>query len=401
MKFYSKLLKISALAHIFANLGWATEYSYQGVNFGPCRHHSSCGWILAPQQDIQFLTNIFQAIALNDFSSVKSFLAKDAALVKTRDQDGDSPLAKACRGGQGRIVNLLLYNAADPTEALLAACEAENCRIVRLLIQHGADVRSPSNVCYAARGSPCILKILLTQGSSLDLGDPDGRTLLHEAARDARYESVDFLVSAGISPNVLARGEATPFHALASTVAAINSSDHRWQKRVEKTATHLLSAGANINAKTAVGDTALIIACESQTSDFARFLLQRGANPNATNHITAALHIAARNKQVDLVRDLLRHGADPNLLDLGGATPLHWTACSTYDDETAQTDRMSRPQLLIARMLLRRGAKADVADKLGKRPIDWAREHHAEELVKILSDSKSRRGQLLKLENNH
>ena len=90
----------------------------------------------------------------------------------------------------------------------------------------------------------------------------------------------------------------------------------------------LLDAGADLNAQTASGHTALHHAWNTDT---ARALLDAGANSNArTKHGQTPLHLLTGPDRCKL---LINAGADPNARTTDGQTPLH-RAAENSDHET-------------------------------------------------------------------
>jgi ankyrin repeat protein len=79
-----------------------------------------------------------------------------------------------------------------------------------------------------------------------------------------------------------------------------------------ETAAALLDGGANVNDASAAGTSALVTAAHSDHAPLARFLLSRGADPNAADAGYTALHAAVLRGNLELVKTLLEHGADPN-----------------------------------------------------------------------------------------
>jgi ankyrin repeat protein len=88
----------------------------------------------------------------------------------------------------------------------------------------------------------------------------------------------------------------------------------------------LLAGGADADAVTADGFTALHFAAFFGKPEAARLLLDRGADVDARGRgwmTGAPLHSAASGRHVDVVEILLAAGADPNARQSGGWTPLH------------------------------------------------------------------------------
>jgi uncharacterized protein len=90
--------------------------------------------------------------------------------------------------------------------------------------------------------------------------------------------------------------------------------------------TALLADGADPNAFSADGFTALHFAAFFGKPEAARLLLERGAdvNPRGRGWMTGTpLHSAASGRHVNVVDILLAAGADPDARQSGGWTPLH------------------------------------------------------------------------------
>jgi uncharacterized protein len=90
--------------------------------------------------------------------------------------------------------------------------------------------------------------------------------------------------------------------------------------------TDLLAGGADVNAVSADGFTALHFAAFFGKPDAAHALLERGADVDARGRgwmTGTPLHSAASGRHVDVVEILLAAGADPNARQSGGWTPLH------------------------------------------------------------------------------
>jgi ankyrin repeat protein len=81
-----------------------------------------------------------------------------------------------------------------------------------------------------------------------------------------------------------------------------------------------------IDATDGHGRTALIHSVFENKFEFVRWLTHNGANIHHQDRIGySSLHFAAQEKHVDIARFLLEKGADPNLPDIHGNTSL-WTA---------------------------------------------------------------------------
>jgi ankyrin repeat protein len=93
--------------------------------------------------------------------------------------------------------------------------------------------------------------------------------------------------------------------------------------------TRLLAEGADLNARSPGGETALMLAAARGRVEVIDLLLERGADVNAaTDAGNTALMLAAARGQVDAVRALLAHGARAdhrNKFGLGAADWAKWS----------------------------------------------------------------------------
>jgi ankyrin repeat protein len=87
----------------------------------------------------------------------------------------------------------------------------------------------------------------------------------------------------------------------------------------------LLDAGADVNDAAADGNSALVIAAMSGHGPLASFLLERGANPNASGAGYTAMHAAVLRSDPALVKALLARGANPNVRLTKGTPVPRWT----------------------------------------------------------------------------
>jgi len=99
----------------------------------------------------------------------------------------------------------------------------------------------------------------------------------------------------------------------------------------------LLEAGADIRARNrhrfaGPGNSPLHGATYLNRPDVVRFLLARGADPNAGDNAgLTALHLAAGNGWVECARELLIAGADANAKTNDNGVPKQWRAVTPLD----------------------------------------------------------------------
>ncbi|MDX8411595.1 MAG: ankyrin repeat domain-containing protein [Mariprofundaceae bacterium] len=84
-----------------------------------------------------------------------------------------------------------------------------------------------------------------------------------------------------------------------------------------------LDAGADANARSQTGSTALLAAAMKSHDEIVEILLEHNANVDGRNNPgNTALMVAVHNGDVAIVRLLLRHGADINVTNKRGESPF-------------------------------------------------------------------------------
>jgi hypothetical protein len=177
--------------------------------------------------------------------------------------------------------------------------------------------------------------------------------------------------------------EHKPFKRIPSSFAPPPDRDTTWPVRPRKpiplmtavegnrpaeVARLLAKYPASVNHPNHDGNPALVQAVFSGNIPISELLLQRGANPNATNGngvpvLSIALMHQQRKAPSPLVGLLLKHGADANLrCARDGATPLH-AALLQGDVDTVET-------------LLRHGANPNLPSCNGQTPLEIATDKH-------------------------
>jgi ankyrin repeat protein len=237
-------------------------------------------------------------------------------------------------------------------------------------------------------GDLASLQTLLKNGADIKARDDLGNTpLMAAAGLAADADVLELLIKAGAEVNATNQAGATALLRAAT---------------FEKKTRLLVANGADIKTRSLLGNTALILAArKAGNSRTVQFLLDRGADPNATNVLgVTALMAAAAAPDLDSVRILLDHGADVNArpnMDIngfawgGGRTALMWAAF--LGDESLLKLLLERGanvnELTVgggalaqaawgghagaARLLLDAGAQVDQRDLVANyTPLHWA-----------------------------
>lgn len=134
----------------------------------------------------------------------------------------------------------------------------------------------------------------------------------------------------------------------------------------------LIDAGANLEAKTWTGTTALQAAAVNNDAESIALLMQAGAKD-----VGKALHRAAERKSLAAVKALLATGADANTVSYNKRTPLFAAVGNGHERATGN----------VIRSLIAAGANVNVADDEGRTPLIDAVSTDDAELVKLLVEA--------------
>lgn len=198
----------------------------------------------------------------------------------------------------------------DPQEHTLlhTAAKTSNIDIMQLLIDRGADLTTINKSKRTAIHSAVMhnreeaVRLLLDSGMPVDIAAGTNLTALHDAIRSESIPMINYLLQRGA--DIEAKSPDTPLQ-----VAVL--------ERGEACVAALLDAGANPNVRDKDDDTPLMTACKKSAPsvDLIKLLLEHGADANAHNEGTTALHHYPNGL-------LVEHGADINLQSKNVATPF-------------------------------------------------------------------------------
>jgi ankyrin repeat protein len=275
---------------------------------------------------------------------------------------------------------------------LIAAAEKGDAAQMMTALENGAnvdtrDARQLTPLLIASlEGHADVVEVLLNKGSDPKLTDKYGGTAMHRAAFQGRDEVIKVLLAHGVDVNLKSGGPGFPVGLNGETPLIEAASGHVETVRL------LIDRGADVNARNAMGQTALIRAAMNGESEVILSLLQHGADPSirdSQGHFALA-DAGRRCPSPEACRALIERSKD-NIQDLNNAlfsvSSGHGPpACLTFiellldngADVNARTEIGSTPLMGAARwgpkefveLLLSRGADATLKNKKGHRAED-------------------------------
>ena len=250
----------------------------------------------------------------------------------------------------GADVNL---TNGDGSTAMMLAIANDRFDMAATLLELGADANDGS-LFYAVEMRDAPTDWRARDGSRLRADHPNRLTALDlierllAAGADPNKPYSGQMHSASMCCDT--KGSATPFYraAIAADVDAMRASDRRRRRRRNDAATgrrrsanavrrlhgpHTADGGAQRGQRDADGGRPrrhsrknhryLPRAWQSQPSDAVKLLLEAGANPNAlSSKGDTALHIAAHDGRLESIRELIAAGADTNIRNSAKLTAL-------------------------------------------------------------------------------
>jgi ankyrin repeat protein len=277
-----------------------------------------------PREAESIAGDLVTAIRNADVQSIRKLL-DDGADVNARDPEGNTPLILAAFYASPQCVELLIENGADVNAANRAGATAliraaTDYDKTRSLVAGGANVRARSALgntplILAARraGNSRTVQLLLEHGADSAEHNDVGVSPILSGAASGDVETVRLLLDAGAKADDYPKSS----QPRAGDIVAGIRTPLMWAAYHNdlQMARLLLEWGADPNRSTYFGNP-LSHACMSDSFQAAELLITRGANVNARDAVGefTPLHWAAgtESPRPELVKLLLANGADPN-----------------------------------------------------------------------------------------
>jgi len=218
------------------------------------------------------------------------------------------------------------YQDSDGNTALHYICSHKSQKkdvilyIINLFIQQHANINIQNNKGFTPLMYACqncnkdVVKLLITNGADINKINHNNQTAIMLACFELNRETVNLLIEKGADLDIQ--------DTLQQDTALSLACKHDDSNIIIK---DLIKQGkANINIPNEKGNTPLIIACQNDNINIAKFLVKNGADINARNkeEQSSALHIAITNYNYSMMKFLLDSGANINIVNRKGETPL-------------------------------------------------------------------------------
>jgi ankyrin repeat protein len=280
----------------------------------------------ADSQQVGWTSEIHEAVWQNNIEKVKQMLSDPTNKPDLEAVVEDcTPLYLACLKGHTQIAEVLIEGGArvdGDSPPIFAAAGKGNLELVKLLLKHNAN---PS--AFSSQHAGCCG--------------------LHIAAEKNYVDVVECLLEAGVDVNI--RSEKQKLTPLISAACCGSLEGVK----------ALIKAGADINAQSSTGNTALMLAIDRGKIDVAITLIQSGADLEIKGQKGwTALHNAASGGDKgykEVAEALLKAGASVDALSETMLTPLHEAAGKSLVE--------------IVRLLVDHGANVKARDKFNNTPL--------------------------------
>ena len=340
---------------------------------------------------------LLRAVEANDVGRVQDIINEALAIKYGNPFFLSIGLVRACDKNLVDVARLLLSQGADPNyvsgnklPSLRRATESGYVELAEALIDHGADRESRDKkgrtalMTAAWKDNFDIVKVLINRGASIHSVDLRNRTVLHNIAADKLDDKaplkpgqkqrsrcsmaiVDYLIEKSVEIQARDAIGRTALH------WACVTDNEALLRTLLKTEPGCLSPRAEVNCVDSRMKTPLHLAVSNNRVPLATMLLDHKASIDSqSDGGWQVLHNACMQGPYSLVSLLIERGADVNAELLNGRTPLH-IAAETGNEEAARC--------LLAQPRIKRAIK----DRFGNTPLLIAAQHSKRNIAEMLA----------------
>lgn len=302
-----------------------------------------------------------------------------------RDFDGATPLQHASMNGHKVVVDFLIKNGVDlyardveGASALQKAVFYDQLECVKLLLKasgrHLTDfVNEPDHngmTCLHAascNGSlKCFKHLVEKCSANIEQVDNDGTSCLHQACYRGQVEILKYLISKNCNLETKDYYGSTALHKIAYEPGT---------KQLECAKIILKNKVLPLEERDDEGQTALLVAVNSNNKEFVSFLLSKGSSPLCLdNDGVTPIHLAAYKGFQEIISLLLKKGRVPiDFTDRDGDTALHKASFSGKEK--------------CISYLLKKKANVNSKNQEGNTPLHFASYQGRTKCVKLLLDN--------------
>jgi ankyrin repeat protein len=250
------------------------------------------------------------------------------------DDVGKTPLLYACSGRSGNsvsdlIIMMLLHAGADASkltqdgESVFHLYSGYSVEVMNALIEHGGNVNAGAHAGNAATLSMMaqydeeVILAFLDAQPDANVTNKRGQTALHIRATKSNrsHQVMQKLLDLGADIHATDHLGQTPLHAMAKDSLS----------RDPATTKFLIAAGVNLNQADHSGKTLLLLAVNQRSwKDSLGMILDLGADISVRDIIGRGIcHLAIPKLEISMIKFLVERGADPQAIDNFGNTLFH------------------------------------------------------------------------------
>lgn len=316
--------------------------------------------------------------------------------VAARDETGKTPLHLAAAEGHEPVAAFLLDQGADVNARtdnfdtpLHFAAHWGHTDTVNVLLSQGAEIDSPD-----ALGITPLQAAIMGAREEIVERRPDTAAEWRRVVQHENVEIVELLIAEGADVN----------KANSQGMAALHLAAESGRAEITK---QLLERGADVAARDSYGFTPLMVAAyymagelverqgdwykvvRHDNQEVAALLIEAGAEIDArTEDGASAVFFAAAEGQIDVVDLLVAEGADVESPMQNGMTPLHAAAAGArlleFEVQGDEQKRSYVENTAVVETLLARGADPAARDQEGRTPLDLAEKTDSTTVLDLL-----------------